>query len=207
MMPNVPDAQHDFSVPADDRILYAGQMERVKLRIDEADALLRRPKADERDLIYGAAQLRLAIEEIAFASLIGNRQAMEVAARSTRYKDWDAARKSLRSINPKYWPHAIRQVRKDHSTEWVDADGGLAEGEVSRVWGRLSALLHARNPWSEPFSLEDESAFLQSVVSRLRVLLGEHLVQLVGSRELLCCQVWASPVRVYAFGLVGDVDE
>ncbi len=51
-------------------------MERVKLRIDEAENLLK-TWTDERGLIYSAVQLRLAIEEIAFASLVGNRHVLE----------------------------------------------------------------------------------------------------------------------------------
>lgn len=196
----------NFSVPIHDQVTYVAQMERVKLRIDEADTLLREGK-DERCMIYAAAQLRLAVEEVAFSSLVGNRQAMEEAERSIRVKDWGAVCKGLRAVNPDYWPRGIRQVKTGEVIQWVDVQGGLEETDSPRVWGRLSSLLHARNPWLPAINLGEEREFLVSVISGLRLTLNEHLLSLVGDREKLCCQVGADPVRVYAFGLVDDEDE
>ncbi len=93
----------EFLIEDEDRNRYAGQMERVKLRIDEALRLIDEIQ-DERALVYAAAQLRLALEETAFASLVGNRKSMEEAERSVALSGWDKASKSLRAINPDYWP-------------------------------------------------------------------------------------------------------
>ena len=65
-------------VDDDDRARYATQMERVKLRIDEAANLLNSIH-DERAVLYAAVQLRLVLEELSFASLEGNRKALEQA--------------------------------------------------------------------------------------------------------------------------------
>lgn len=55
---------------------YVGVMTRVKLRIEEARTLLWTAK-DERPGLYVAVQLRLAIEEVAVASFVGNRRVLE----------------------------------------------------------------------------------------------------------------------------------
>lgn len=188
----------------DDRTLYARQMERVKLRIEEASTLVQAGH-DERSVLYAAAQLRIAIEEVAFASLVGNRRAMEEAERTTKSKDWETVRKSLRMVNPGYWPRGIEQVRKnDGKIEWVDAVGGLKEHECGRARGRLSGLLHARSPWLPDIDWQSERSFISTIQTRLQVTLNEHLVSMVGGEELLCCTVWSNPVRVYAFGLVEE---
>lgn len=192
----------DHLVNDEDRARYAAQMERVKLRIDESLRLFEEI-SDERAVVYAAAQLRLALEEIAFASLVGNRQAMETAERSVTLNGWDKAIKSLRGINPNYWPHGVREVRGERN-EWLDVEGGLAEPEVARVWGRLSQLLHARNPWRDPLDLKDERRFMMDLIGQLRITLNSHFITLVGGRQRLFCQVGSSPVRVYVFSLVDD---
>lgn len=188
----------------EDRNRYAGQMERVKLRIDEARRLLDELR-DERGLVYAAAQLRLALEEIAFASLISNRRTLEEAERSVALHGWDKASKSLRAINPDYWPRGVVEVRGDEN-EWLDAIGGLAEPEVAKSWGRLSQLLHGRNPWRDPLDFLEEGRFMRELIERLRVTLSSHTITLVGGRQKLFCQVWSHPVRVYLFGLVDGND-
>lgn len=60
------DVEHQTT--QEDRNLYGGVMTKVKLRIDEAGRQLWKSQLDERNLVYGAVQLRLAIEEIAYSS-------------------------------------------------------------------------------------------------------------------------------------------
>lgn len=197
----------------EDRTRYAGLMERIKLRVSEASGLLNAKKArngriDERHLLYAAAQLRLVIEETAYSSFVANRRAMEDAERSMRKNDWDAVTKALRAINPAYWPTGIEQVRRaDGSIEWLNQADVLHEVDCARVRGRLSALLHARNPRFPPSNLREEVAFVRRLIRQLTNTLNEHLVYMVGRDELLCCQVWSEPVRVYVFAAVPGADK
>jgi len=189
----------DHAVNDDDRSRYAAQMERIKLRIDEAERVADELR-DERGILYAATQLRLAVEEIAFASLVGNRKAMEDAERSVALNGWDKATKSLRAINPDYWPCGVTE----EENKWLDVVGGLAEPDVARTWGRLSQLLHARKPWRGVPDLEDENAFIRQLIGQLRTTLNSHFITLVGGRQRLFCQVWSQPVRVYLFALVDE---
>lgn len=194
--------EEDYAVEDNDRYRYAAQMERIKLRIDEAQRVITEVR-DERGLLYAAAQLRLALEEIAFASLVGNRKAMEVAERSVAQNGWDKAIKSLRAINPDYWPRGVTEVPGD-PVEWVDVTGALEESDVAKAWGRLSRLLHARNPWHDEPDFKAEGAFIRQLIGQLRTTLSSHFITMVGGRQRLFCQVWSQPVRVYLFSLVDD---
>lgn len=189
----------NHSLNDDDRYRYAAQMERIKLRIDEAQRVVDEFR-DERGVLYAATQLRLAVEEIAFASLVGNRKAMEDAERSLELNGWDKASKSLRAINADYWPCGVTEQKN----EWLDVAGGLTEPDVARIWGRLSQLLHARNPWRDVPDVKAESVFIRQLIGRLRTTLNSHLITLVGGRQKLFCQVWSQPVRVYLFALVDE---
>ncbi len=196
----------ETGVEESDRIRYAGQLERIKLRIDEADRI-RKEIRDERGVVYAAAQLRLALEEIAYASLVGNRSAMEQAERSLLVSGWDKASKSLKAINPDYWPRGISEFPGEdgNPSKWLDVTDGLSESDVARAWGRLSQILHARNPWHVSSDFKAESTFISDLIGKLRKTLSSHLIKLVGGEHLLFCQVGASPVRVYIFGRV-DTD-
>lgn len=190
----------EYRTTQQDRNSYVAVMSRVKLRIDEAEKELRKPQGDERNIIYAALQLRLAIEEIAFSSFVANRQALEEAARSTRVKKWDEARKALSAINSKYWPIGVELVSLDGEPDrWDSKIDQLTEEACAPAWGRLSTLLHARNPALPALDLTEEAAFAEDLVGKLRATLNEHLVHMVGEKELLCCQVGAEPIRLYVF--------
>lgn len=88
----------DYAVGESDRVLYAKQIERIKLRLDEIHRL-NRDMRDEHRVLYAAAQLRLAIEEVSFASLVGNRKLLETAERSIRLNGWDKANKALSNVS------------------------------------------------------------------------------------------------------------
>lgn len=194
--------EDEHLVDDEDRSRYAAQMERIKLRIDEALRLLDEIR-DERGLVYAAAQLRLALEETAFASLVGNRKAMEAAERSLALNGWDKASKSLRAINPDYWPCGVIEIR-GKTNEWLDVTGGLTERDVAKIWGRLSRLLHAHNPWRDAPDLRAEGTFMRELIVQLRTTLNSHFITLAGGRQKLFCQVGSQPVRVYLFSRVND---
>lgn len=193
--------------PESDLEKYIAVMTRVKLRIDEAKTLLWTAK-DERSGLYAAVQLRLAIEEVAVASFVGNRRVLENLNYSLRKVSWKSARKLLLELNARYWPNGITQVRHpDGQIEWTDADGRIEEEEVAEIWGRLSSLLHAANPYDEPINWPDTIACLREVTSRLILTLSEHILHLYGSTHLVCGQFWSDPPNFYIFENVGDAKD
>lgn len=193
------------SLSVNEMQLYAHQMERVKLRINEA-ATLMRDRKDERALVYSAAQLRLAIEEVVFSSLVSNQRALaEAQASLDANRDMGGTRKLVSRVNPEYWPRGVTQVTKvDGVTEWLNRDDGLSKKKYPQAWGRLSRLLHARNPFLAPLNLKEEGKLIERLIGQLRATLNEHIIKMADVDELLNCQVGNDPVRVHGFGRVSD---
>lgn len=200
-------AEIGMEPPDSDLEKYINVMTKVKLRIDEARTLLLTAK-DERSGLYAAVQLRMAIEEVAVASFVGNRRVLENLNYSLRKVSWKSVRKLLLELNARYWPKGITQVRHpDGQIEWTDADGRIEEEEVAEIWGRLSSLLHATNPYDEPINWPATIAYLREVTSRLILTLSEHILHLYGSTHLVCGQFWSDPPDFYIFENVGDAKD
>lgn len=200
-------AEIGMEPPDSDLEKYINVMTKVKLRIDEARTLLLTAK-DERSGLYAAVQLRMAIEEVAVASFVGNRRVLENLNYSLRKVSWKSVRKLLLELNARYWPKGITQVRHpDGQIEWTDADGRIEEEEVAEIWGRLSSLLHATNPYDEPINWSATIAYLREVTSRLILTLSEHILHLYGSTHLVCGQFWSDPPDFYIFENVGDAKD
>lgn len=186
---------------------YIGVMTRVKLRIEEARTLLWTAK-DERSGLYAAVQLRLAIEEVAVASFVGNRRVLEELNFSLPKVSWKSVRKRLLELNTRYWPKGVTQVRHpDGRIEWKNTDGRIEEEEVAEIWGRLSSLLHAANPYDEAINWPATIVYLREVTRRLVRTLNEHILHLYGSTHLLCGQFWSDPPNFYVFRDVGDAKD
>lgn len=185
----------------DDLGHYAKIMEKVKLRTIEVDTLLRTHK-DERGILYAAIQLRMTLEEVVLASLVSNRQLVEDAQQSLTEKSFDKVFKKVRNLNPQFWPVGVEPVGDGEGTKWVNQSDVIQEGEVLKLHGKLSRLVHATNPYGNEVNLGTAQKEMREVVGKLGPTLNEHLVKLAGQDELLCCQVWADPVRTYQFKVV-----
>lgn len=186
---------------AEDQKLYRRQIARVKLRLDEARHLLYRPKGDERDLLYATLQLRLAIEEVACASLVANRTSFEDGQRAFTLRKFEQVQKALKAINSDYWPTGIVEEDPENGipTVWTDKPDALSGSEWMKMWGKLSESLHMRNPWESSRNLSSDTAFSKSVHSKLVRTLNSHIVKLVGGEHLVMARLWSNPVEVYIF--------
>lgn len=185
-----------------DRSLYAHQISRVKLRIEETGRLLYTPKTMEQDLLYATLQLRLSIEEIACASLIANRSSFNDGQKAFTLQKFDQVQKTLKAVNPDYWPLGIFEEHPDKDgipTVWKDNPQALSGAEWMRIWGKLSESLHMRNPWDTPRDLPTDLTFAKEVHSKLIGTLSSHLVKLVGGKHLIMARLWTTPVQVFVF--------
>lgn len=198
----------DQGPPADDVRLYVAHMERIKLRIEETRRLLHKIRPDERDTLYAALQLRIAIEETACASLIANRTAFEDAERAFRLKKFKEVQKALASINSAYWPEAVEEWEPDpktgRPTKWEPVAGALTGAEWLKNWGELSELLHMRNPWFDARNIGADHRFVKQVMSNLVNTLNAHVTKLAGGKHLIMAQVGHSPVRAYTFRQISN---
>lgn len=201
----------EYEGPTEEDVrLYEAHMNRIKLRIDEARGLLYKKSSDERDLLYAVLQLRIAIEETACASLIANRVSFEDAEKAFRLKRFEEVQKALKLLNPSYWPKAVKESAPEPNTEAVASfepvEGSLTDTEWMKIWGKLSSMLHMRNPWLPERDIKRNHQFAKTVVDKLVTTLNAHVTELVGGQHFVMAQVYASPVRAYGFSLVHNSD-
>lgn len=189
-------------VPQSTMELYCELMTRVKHRILEARQLVWTAK-DERAAIYAAIQLRIAIEEVAVASFVGNRPVLENLNMGLSKVSWRTSRNRLRELNSEYWPTGVEVVKhSDGRNEWLNKENRITEPEVPEIWGKLSSLLHARNPYSEKINWGKIIEYEKVLISRLTETLNEHILHLYDSDHLICGQFWANPPYFYVFRAV-----
>lgn len=177
------------SISDSDCQLYAAQMEQVKARISAAQLFL------EQGLTYplvesAALQIRSAIETVALSSLVANRHQLEIASRALMRKDYDAAIKLVRRLNPNFWPQPSTQRLNEQGrpVEIVPViEGFLTEVNQPKVWGKLSSWLHARNPYSPLPEPAVGATLVRDTIEQLVTLLNHHTVELIGRNEMLAC--------------------
>lgn len=190
--------------------LYEAPMERIKLRIDEAMGRLYKKPSNESDLLYAVLQLRIAIEETACASWIANRVSFEDAEKAFQLKRFDKAQKALKSLNPSYWPKAVKEAATEPNTGAVASfepvEDSLTDAEWLKIGEKLSSMLHMQNPWLPERDIKRNHQFARTVVDKLATTLKSHVTDFVGGKHFVMAQIWTSPVRVYSFGLVPNSD-
>jgi hypothetical protein len=156
-------------------------------------------------------QLRFALEQIVMGSLVTNRVAIEEITEALAKQNMDDARKLARKANPPrndnpvgYWPTPFR-VREDDVHEALPPDAGhLTEDRWPREWGRVSALLHAPNPYRRPLNVEKVHAELSTLQGALVTLMGRHVVLLAGGDYLVMGLVSEDDVHVRLAGRVPE---
>jgi hypothetical protein len=72
----------------------------------------------------------------------------------------------------------------------------LTEDEWGRAYGKVSALLHARNPFAPPLNVGDAHECLQDLLPLVRNLLSMHVMLMAGANHLLVGQITDDEVAV-----------
>ncbi|MFE4948676.1 hypothetical protein ACFQ9V_01060 [Leifsonia sp. NPDC056665] len=191
------------SLSQDDFELYAAQMEQVKARVNAALGFFALPPAYP-SVEAGLLQLRLALETVVMSSLVSNRSAIERVTSSFAQKDYKKALALAKEANPSFWPQPSEQ-RLDTETNlmrmWPITTGYLTEDEYKPTWGRLSAWLHATNPFKAMPTPVEGANFGREVIGKLTTLLNHHSVRLADRDELLVCIMSELETdRVHVFG-------
>jgi len=167
-----------------DRLLYAEVLKEQRLRGQLAEQLLAGGTYPNTE--SAALQLRFILELIPLAALIANRDWVEPVAAAFDRKDPTEARKLVKRVNPEYWPvpgertSYVRDApgqRGRHEFVGIH-DGFLTESEWAAEWGYVSSLLHARNPYSGAYDLDEARTRLTELLARIRRLLACHLLLL-----------------------------
>jgi len=184
---------------------YSFSLDRIKWDLAKADKALSGPDTDYADLIHAAAHLRLVIENTVFASLFTNRALLLEAERKlTAKRDMGETRKLIRGINPHYWPKGVRPPSASVSNMAMEPHpDALAESDYPKAWGRLSAVLHGRNPYllaqAEPDGTHE---FELELAEQLHATLDYHFIYLP-ENEILYARIIEERVQIQMLKVSG----
>ena len=173
-------------VGAPDVNLYADVLQQIKVRLDGADQLLVACSTDwsaELVLEHAALHLRKVVELVVLSTLVTNRAELERVSDKLYKQDAGEARKLIRRVNPDYWPEPIRTtlIGPGGIFEMLAVtDDYLLEDEWGKAFGWTSNILHARNPLDNPFDMHGSRERLEVLARKVRTLLTEHRVHLLG---------------------------
>ncbi len=190
--------EDEHPVSAEDRARYSEILKEMSARLRGAREHLAGPPT-VASVEYAALQLRKVVELIVMGSLVTNRAAAEEITQALANKSVDAAQKLARNANSEYWPKACR-AREDKTLEGRPDDEVLTEDEWGRAYGKLSELLHARNPFAPPVDVAEAHALLSGVLGLLTNLLSMHVMLLAGANHLLMGQLNDTEVAVISMG-------
>jgi hypothetical protein len=188
-----PEDEHPAS--EEDRARYSDVLNEMGTRARGAHEYLEVSPPTLATVEYAALQLRMVLELIVMASFATNRVAVEEVTAALERKNVDEARKLARNANPHYWPRAVVPTGnaglEGRSTEEV-----LTEDEWGRAYGKVSALLHARNPFAPPLNVGETHDYLQDLLPLVRNLLSMHVMLMAGANHLLVGQITDDEVAV-----------
>jgi hypothetical protein len=181
-------------------LVYQALMEAVKVRI----AVLRRLTTGALSIgeerltwEFAALQLRMVLEQIAFASLCANKDAY-AAIHENFAEHWKAARilEELARVHPGFYPQPVRldHIKETGVRHFALVDGYLTQEEFIRLYDVCSQAIHTANPFGD-LSPIDFGLSVAEWVTRIQTLLDTHVIRLLGVPELWLVQMSAGPGR------------
>ena len=176
---------------------YSFSLDRIKWDLVQADTALSGSTTDYADLVHAAAHLRLVIENTVFASLFSNRRLLLDAEHNLKAKrDMGETRKLIRRVTPRYWPQGVCAPGILGGAALEPHPDSLAEDAYTKAWGRLSALLHGRNPYLQCRCEPDEiHAWELDLAKQLHATLDYHFIYLP-ENEILYARVASDPIAI-----------
>lgn len=138
------------SLRQESKVLAKSKESLIEIRdhLDSARWLVGGPLTESFSLVAASAHLRLAIEKISLVSFIGHELLTEEDFEATGARKMAEAFKRMKAVNPDFWPRPIVLQKKEgmglpRKLRFVYLKGGVTEEEASKMWGELSANLHA----------------------------------------------------------------
>ena len=200
--------------------LYATCMEEVKKRTEAIKMIYDKKYSTPFPITnteFMALQLRKILELIALGNLVANREQNE-KVRAIFQTDWNAKAiiKTIKKINPKYFPIGIRRKPSAISKikcEWENKiENILTEELFEKAYNEISCLLHSKNPFSnKEEDLREMNLKILLYMKLIINLLTEHNIKLCNGDILNCTMEAYSPenpyvkkVSVHYFGKVSD---
>jgi hypothetical protein len=136
---------------------------------------------DMFDLEFSAIQLRLACEGILFSTFsLHSAFVDELAAEMRKGDGWEKIRKRLETVNPRYMPEPTKfNDLPGKNTELETDQGRYISGQrLFRMWGKLSEILHNRNPLKPKIDSWAFAVEMHSFMGDLIKMLSPHTIYL-----------------------------
>jgi len=171
--------------------LYCSCLEEVKMRINAIESVLNRGTmgSDVFDIEFVGVQLRKTLEQIAFSSLVANKDAYSKVYDNYQ-KSWNVKylMRDIERINPSFYPNPIRYSYQDTKTKIKNfenvEDGFLTKKDLIFLWEKCGAVLHARNPFLSGDYVINVKRPISEWVLKIKNLLSTHMIKLVNSDDL-----------------------
>jgi len=140
-----------------------------------------------------ALLLRRILEQIAIASFVANKSAYEKALNKTQgaHINLRSVTHQLKALNPNYFPtpYRLEQAKEDgvqhHAAKLPNELIPLSEKELLSAHKRCGSSLHSRNPFHSKLNYKTEISYFDEILTKISVLLQEHLISPIGTNELL----------------------
>lgn len=172
--------------------LYSNHMKEVRDRLNvirELGSHTISTRNVQLDLELGFLQFRKALENIALASLVANKDVYAAAHRNFE-RHWKAVEilNAIEMLNPNFYPCPLQPPKlmpdKTKRFDRID-DGFLTKDEFATLYDVSSKALHSRNPFSTDPLVIRMPYTPKGWVDRLQKLIEWHAIELVNGDRLI----------------------
>lgn len=171
-------------------VQYCQVMEDVKHRISVVQAILDGKLAlGSEQVAYEVIHLnfRMALEQIAFGSMIANQEKYTAAYQKFR-EHWHAGRvlQDLEKVNPDFYPVPLlpQAVQPDGSKHFdLRVEGVLTKAEFVDLYDHCGEVLHSKNPYTISPRGKPPLYSPRDWVNRIQALLSIHRARMVDDLE------------------------
>jgi hypothetical protein len=195
-----------------DATLYVNSMSRIRQRVDLIEKVFTGQVNLDADAFVGEViflQFRKILEEMAFSSLIANKEKYSEA--NAKFSEhWNAARilETVRKLNPGFYPIPLEAPTWNghaHHFDPID-DGFLTEADFATLYQASSEVLHTRNPYCKGDPTIQVRYAVGEWISRIQTLLSWHQVVLLDGGSWVVHIPPTGPVQAFPTELADAAD-
>ncbi len=167
---------------------YCSYLEEVKSRLSiiqkftQAGVTLKEMGREDSDIEFVAIQLRKALESIAFASLIANKEIYSKTHKNFA-KNWNPKllMKDLERLNPDFYPKPIGIISEGKKVKSLDylEEGFLTKDDFIFLYDKCGKALHTPNPYSNKSTTINLKISVNEWVNKIVALLYIHQIKLI----------------------------
>jgi hypothetical protein len=137
-------------------------------------------------------QFRKIIEEIAFLSLIANKE--EYSKQYTKFEmNWNARLifRDLEQINPSFYPEPSQQVEKKNKEgeRYFEFEkittGFMTKNDAIKIYEKCGRMMHSNNPYRNKVNIEKLYGGFPNWLNKVIKLLNHHSIVLYGKGHMV----------------------